>query len=306
MNLRPLAIALLLLAPAGARAQAVSPAPVAAETAAPAATPAPVATPVPTAAQAPQLPVTPVPTPLTPVPVQSPPPPSGSHWVHSHGWTERDTDPSPDSVFYFPTGRTLQGGELSLGFPGPSGIPDIQYGVTNFLQIGAGYTLFGFTPEARLGLIRSRRVDFTLVGGAYLPVGTTNPFYGRWGGGVLSAGRDDFRVHLGYQWYEAWGTPFPSVHNVEGGLGTTGMEVRVAPRVKFLFMIENFAQLDTPSGSSPFYAVAASPGFRVWSNTLSLDLGVMAGEAWNVQLERYKAPANVGFILPLLTIRYQL
>ncbi|HVO30746.1 MAG TPA: hypothetical protein VMV18_08420, partial [bacterium] len=61
---------------------------------------------------------------------------------------EREGDPNQDSVFYMPTGRTLRRGELSLGFPGAGGIPDIQYGLTNFLQIGAGYTLTGFTPQA--------------------------------------------------------------------------------------------------------------------------------------------------------------
>ena len=232
------------------------------------------------------------------------------HHSWSDGWRDdRDddlADPNQDSVFYFPTGRTLRAGQLSLGFPGSGGAPDIQYGLTNFLQVGAGYTLFGFTPEARLGLIRGRRVDFTLVGGAYLPAGTTHPFYGQFGGGILSAGRDEFRVHLGYQWIQAWGSPFPDVRSVTGGLGTTGVEMRVAPRAKFLFMIENFAQLDAPPGVQPLYSISASPGFRIWSRNLSADVGVIAGEAFNVQLKRDEKPATKAFVLPMLTLRYQL
>lgn len=265
----------------------------------------------------------------TPPPAQepSPAPTAREGWVRPgtasrererrehHGWGEgsrdsdRDeelTDPNQDSVFYFPTGRTLRGGQLSLGFPGSGGAPDIQYGLTNFLQVGAGYTLFGFTPEARLGLIRGRRVDFSLVGGAYLPAGTTHPFYGQFGGGVFSAGRDEFRVHLGYQWMQAWGTPFPDVKSVTGGLGTTGVEIKIAPQAKFLFLVENFAQLDPPKGVLPFYAIAVSPGVRVWSRNLSADVGVIAGQAYNVKLKRDDVPSSKAFVLPMLTLRYQL
>lgn len=223
------------------------------------------------------------------------------------GYRYDDTvDPNQDAIFYFPTGRTLRRGQLSLGFPGAAGAPDIEYGLTNFLQIGAGYTLFGFTPQARLGLIRGRRVDFTLFGGAYLPAGTTHPFYGQYGGGVLSAGRDEFRVHLGYTWGQGWGAPFPDVDSVMGGLGETGVEIRVAPHAKFLFLVENFAQLDAPKGTDPVYAIAVSPGIRIWSNNLSADIGVMGGEAYNVKLKRDELPSNKAFVLPMLTLRYQL
>src|SRR5207249_7915775 len=82
-----------------------------------------------------------------------PPPPPRDGWMPARGpgpWEARD--PNDDDLFFFPTGRTLRRGDLALGFPGPGGAPDIQYGVSDWLQVGAGYSLLGFTPIARLGL----------------------------------------------------------------------------------------------------------------------------------------------------------
>lgn len=215
-------------------------------------------------------------------------------------------DPNADSIFLFPTGRTLDRGQLTLGFPGPGGIPDIQYGLTDWLQVGAGYSLIGFTPTARLGLIRGRRVDLSLVGGAYLPAGASHPFVGQFGGAVLSAGRDEFRVHLGYQYVQLWGDPFPDVDSVEGGLGMTGVEIRIAPRAKFLFMVANFSQINTEEGTEPFYAVGVVPGIRIYGKNLSADVGAMVGTAYNVKLKRDEEPEDRMFALPMITLRYQM
>ncbi len=218
-------------------------------------------------------------------------------------------DPSRDSIFLLPTGRTLHRGELSLGFPGPGGIPDIQYGLSDWLQIGAGYSLVGFTPSARLGLVRGRRIDLTLVGGAYLPAGTNNPFGARYGGAVLSAGRDEFRVHLGYQYVQLWGDPFPDVRSVQGGIGTAGVELEIAPRAKFVFMVANYAQapdeLSADDDDQP-YAVAVMPGVRLYGRNLSADLGFAAGQAYNVKLSRGDDPSTKTFVVPMVTLRYQL
>lgn len=215
-------------------------------------------------------------------------------------------DPNADSIFLFPTGRTLDRGQLTLGFPGPGGIPDIQYGLSDWLQVGAGYSLIGFTPTARLGLIRGRRVDLSLVGGAYLPAGASHPFVGQFGGAVLSAGRDEFRVHLGYQYIQLWGDPFPDVDSVEGGLGMTGVEIRIAPRAKFLFMVANFSQINTEEGIEPFYAVGVVPGIRIYGKNLSADVGAMVGQAYNVKLKRDEEPEDRMFALPMITLRYQM
>jgi hypothetical protein len=189
-----------------------------------------------------------------------------------------------------------------LGFPGPGGAPDIQYGLSDWLQVGAGYTLIGFTPSVRLGIIRSRRIDLTLIGGAYLP------------GGVLTAGRDEFRVHLGYQYVQLWGEPFPDVRSVEGGLGMTGVELRVAPRAKFLFSILSYTQINVDEEKDPtvkpFSAIAVAPGIRVYGKNLSADVGVLVGQVNNLKLdEDYKSSdeyRDATFALPMITIRYQL
>lgn len=223
-------------------------------------------------------------------------------------------DPNEDNVFFLPTGRTLKRNQLTLGFPGPGGAPDIQYGLSDWLQVGAGYTLIGFTPSVRLGLIRSRRIDFTLVGGAYLPVGGAQPFTGQYAGGVLTAGKDDFRVHLGYQYVQLWGEPFPDVRSVQGGLGMTGVELRIAPRAKFLFSILSYTQIgideEEDPTMKPFSAVAVMPGIRVYGKNLSADVGVMVGQITNLKLDDdYKSSdeyRNATFALPLLTLRYQL
>lgn len=223
-------------------------------------------------------------------------------------------DPNQDSVFFMPTGRTLRRNQLSLGFPGPGGIPDIQYGLSDWLQVGAGYTLIGFTPSVRLGIIRSRRVDLTLVGGAYLPVGGAQPFTGQYAGGVLTAGKDEFRVHLGYQYVQLWGDPFPDVRSVEGGLGMTGVEVRIAPRAKFLFSILSYTQINVDEEEDPtvkpFSAIAVMPGIRVYGKSLSADVGVMVGQVTNLKLdEDFKSSEeyrDASFALPMLTLRYQL
>jgi len=201
-----------------------------------------------------------------------------------------------------------------LGFPGPGGIPDIQYGLSDWLQVGAGYTLIGFTPSVRLGIIRSRRIDLTLIGGAYLPVGGDQPFTGQYAGGVLTAGKDDFRVHLGYQYVQLWGEPFPDVRSVEGGLGMTGVELRIAPRAKFLFSILSYTQIirdeDEDPAVKPFSAVALNPGIRVYGKNLSADVGVIVGQVKNLKLdEDYKSSdeyRDATFVLPMITLRYQL
>lgn len=223
-------------------------------------------------------------------------------------------DPNEDSVFFMPTGRTLKRNQLTLGFPGPGGVPDIQYGLSDWLQVGAGYTLIGFTPSLRLGLIRSRRVDLTLVGGAYLPVGGAQPFTGQYAGGVLTAGKNDFRVHLGYQYVQLWGDPFPDVRSVEGGLGMTGVEMRIAPRAKFLLSILSYTQINVDEEEDPtlkpFSAIALMPGIRVYGKSLSADVGVMVGQVSNLKLDEDFKPSdeyrNATFALPMLTIRYQL
>lgn len=234
---------------------------------------------------------------------------------HRGGWgegvdEEKDPwevdDPNADSIFLFPTGQTVRRGQLTLGFPGPGGIPDIQYGLSDWLQIGAGYSLIGFTPTARLGLIRGRRADLSLVGGAYLPAGASHPFVGQFGGAVLSAGRDEFRVHLGYQFVQLWGDPFPDVRSVQGGLGMTGVEVKIAPRAKFLFMVANFAQMDTEPGTEPFYAVGVVPGVRVYGKNLSADVGAMVGQVYNLKMERDEEPRDGMFALPMITLRYRM
>jgi len=230
----------------------------------------------------------------------------GEYRAGNDPWDVRD--PNDDSMFLFPTGRTLRRGDLALGFPGPGGAPDIQYGLSDWLQVGAGYSLIGFTPTARMGLIRGRRVDFSLVGGAFLPAGATHPFTATYGGGVLSAGRDEFRVHLGYQYVSAAGSPFPDYpgQTVQGGVGMTGVEIRIAPRAKFLFSLLNFAQIGAPEGTKPVTAFAVTPGVRVYGKSLSADVGFAVGQASNVQLKRTEAPHNATFALPLFTLRYQL
>ncbi len=215
-------------------------------------------------------------------------------------------DPNDDAIFLFPTGRTVRRGQLTLGFPGPGGIPDIQYGLSDWLQIGAGYSLIGFTPMARLGLIRGRRADLSLVGGAYLPAGASHPFVGQFGGAVLTAGRDEFRVHLGYQFVQLWGDPFPDVRSVEGGLGMTGVEVKIAPRAKFLFTVVNFAQINTDPGIEPFYAVGVSPGVRIYGKNLSADVGAMVGQVYNLKMKRDEEPRDGMFALPMITLRYRM
>lgn len=223
-------------------------------------------------------------------------------------------DPNEDSVFFMPTGRTLRRNQLTLGFPGPGGIPDIQYGLSDWLQVGAGYTLIGFTPSVRLGIIRSRRIDLTLVGGAYLPVGGDQPFTGQYAGGVLTAGKNDFRVHLGYQYVQLWGEPFPDVRSVEGGLGMTGVEMRIAPRAKFLFSILNYTQINVDEEDDPemrpFSAIAVMPGIRVYGKNLSADVGVVAGQLKNLKLDDdWKSSdeyRDATFALPMITLRYQL
>ena len=215
-------------------------------------------------------------------------------------------DPNDDAIFLFPTGRTMRRGQLTLGFPGPGGVPDIQYGLSDWLQVGAGYSLIGFTPMARLGLIRGRRVDLSLVGGAYLPAGASNPFVGQFGGAVLTAGRDEFKVHLGYQFVQLWGEPFPDVRSVEGGLGMTGVEVKIAPRAKFLFTLVNFAQINTDPGVEPFYAIGVSPGIRVYGKNLSADVGAMVGQVYNLKMERDEEPRDGMFALPMITLRYRM
>lgn len=223
-------------------------------------------------------------------------------------------DPNEDAMFFLPTGRTLKRNQLTLGFPGPGGVPDIQYGLSDWLQVGAGYTLVGFTPSARLGIIRSRRVDFTLVGGAYLPIGGEQPFMGQYVGGVLTAGKDDFRVHLGYQYVQLWGEPFPDVRSVQGGLGMTGVELRIAPRAKFLFSILSYTQINIDEEENPdllpFSAVAVAPGIRVYGKSLSADVGVMVGRVSNLGLdEDFKSSdeyRDATFALPMITLRYQL
>jgi len=219
-------------------------------------------------------------------------------------WDARD--PSDEDVFLFPTGRTLRRGDLSLGFPGPAGVPDIEYGLSDWLQVGAGYSLIGFTPTARLGLIRSQRVDASLVGGAFLPAGAAHPFTAQFFGGVMSAGRDEFRVHLGYEFVTAWGAPFPDVKDVQGGLAMTGLELRIAPRAKLLFELLDFAQVNAPVGTQPLYAIAVTPGVRVYGERLSADVGFAVGQAQNVKLSRTDAPRTATFALPLFTLRYQL
>lgn len=213
-------------------------------------------------------------------------------------------DPNDDAIFLFPTGRTLRRHQLTLGFPGPGGIPDIQYGLTDWLQIGAGYSLIGFTPQARLGLIRGRRVDLSLMGGAYLPAGASHPFVGQYGGAALSAGRDEFRVHLSYQYVQLWGDPFPDVRSVEGGLGMTGVEVRIAPRAKFLLTVANFSQINTEEGLEPFYAVAVTPGIRIYGKNLSADIGAMVGQVYNLKMARDEEYKTGTFALPMFTLRY--
>ena len=223
-------------------------------------------------------------------------------------------DPNEDSVFFMPTGRTLRRNQLTLGFPGPGGVPDIQYGLSDWLQVGAGYTLIGFTPSLRLGIIRSRRIDLTLVGGAYLPVGGDQPFTGQYAGGVLTAGKNDFRVHLGYQYVQLWGEPFPDVRSVEGGLGMTGVEMRIAPRAKFLFSILNYTQINVDEEDDPemrpFSAIAVMPGIRVYGKNLSADVGVVAGQLKNLKLDDdWKSSdeyRDATFVLPMITLRYQL
>lgn len=223
-------------------------------------------------------------------------------------------DPNEDSLFFLPTGRTLKRNQLTLGFPGPGGVPDIQYGLSDWLQVGAGYTLVGFTPSARLGIIRGRRVDLTLVGGAYLPVGGEQPFTGQYAGGVLTAGKDEFRVHLGYQYVQLWGEPFPDVRSVQGGLGMTGVELRIAPRAKFLFSILNYTQINIDEEENPdllpFSAVAIAPGIRVYGKSLSADVGVIVGRVNNLRLDEDLKPSeeyrDATFALPMLTLRYQL
>src|SRR5439155_3729063 len=126
----------------------------------------------------------------------------------------------------------------------------------------------------------------TAIGGAYLPAGATHPFNATFAGGVLSAGRDEFRVHLGYQFVRVWGTPFPDVDSIDGGLGMTGVEIRVAPRMKFLFAILNYAQTNSQPGVEPFYAYAVTTGLRVYGGSLSADVGLAAGEAHNLKMSR--------------------
>ena len=216
-------------------------------------------------------------------------------------------DPNQDSIFFLPTGRTLRRSQLALGFPGPGGVPDIQYGLSDWMQVGAGYTLVGFTPQARLGIIRGRRVDATLVGGAYLPVGGANPFTAQYLGGVISAGKDDFRVHLGYQFVQLWGEPWPDMRSVDGGLGMTAVELRIAPRAKFMFALLNFTQINGEEEEvEPFNAIAVMGGIRIYGKNLSADIGVIGGEVHNLKLARDEDYRDARGAMPMLTLRYQL
>lgn len=215
-----------------------------------------------------------------------------------------DPDPNRDMLFYFPTGKTLPRDELAIGFPG-QGVPDIQYGLANWLQIGAGYTLIGFTPNIRLGLIRGRRIDATIIYGAFLPVATEKPFTGQYAGGSITAGRDEFHVHMGYYWTQFFGDPFPEPPSTrEGGLGFTGMDLQLTDNSKILFAVltwTEFKKGDPPVNPDPVRVYAAAPGFRYWRGRLSVDAGLAAIYTTGVDKD-----SDVPPVLPMFTLRYRL
>lgn len=221
---------------------------------------------------------------------------------HARKRTE-DLDPNRDMLFFFPTGKTLPQDELSIGFPG-QGIPDIQYGLASWLQIGAGYGIIGFTPSIRLGLIRGRRVDATLVYGAFLPVATPRPFTGQYAGGSVTAGNNEFHVHLGYYWTQFFGDAFPEPPATrEGGFGFTGMDLQLTEHSKILMLIATWTEFEKDDlMGEPVRIYSAAPGFRYWRGPLSVDVGLMGlfadGGGPNFD--------GVPPVLPMFTLRYRL
>lgn len=216
---------------------------------------------------------------------------------------KKDVDPNRDMLFYFPTGKTLARDELAIGFPG-QGIPDIQYGLADWMQIGAGFGIVGFTPSIRLGLIRGRRVDATLVYGGFLPVATANAFTGQYAGGAITAGNDEFNVHIGYYWTQFFGEAFPSPPTTrEGGFGYTGMDLQVIPRVKILALIATWSEFDKESlTTEPLQLYGVAGGLRFWRGPLSLDGGLMAVVSEGGGPNTTRPPA----VLPMFTLRYRL
>ena len=209
-------------------------------------------------------------------------------------------DPNQDALFIFPTGKTLEQDQVSVGFPG-QGIPDIQYGVTDWLQAGIGYGLVGLTPNLRLGLIRNPGVDVSVIYGSVLPISSPRPFTAHYAGGVISAGSDAFHVHLGYFWTRMSGKPFPDADvHTEGGFGYTGLDLKLAPRAKFLLMLMSWSEKDDNlfQANDPVQIYAAAPGLRFWGKNVALDVGVATASITGG--DRTKPETA---ILPLLTLR---
>jgi hypothetical protein len=218
----------------------------------------------------------------------------------------QEEDPNRDMLFYFPTGKTLPRDELAIGFPG-QGIPDIQYGLASWLQLGTGYGVVGFTPNIRLGLLRGKRVDATVVYGAFLPVASPRPFTGQYAGGSVTAGNDEFHVHLGYYWTQFFGDPFPEPPKTrEGGLGYTGMDLKLGEHFKVLFMVLTWTEFEqelngpAPAEEDPVRIFAAAPGIRYWRGRLSLDAGAAA------IFVSGDGVGDVPPVLPMFTLRYRL